>query len=111
MGWQPAKDLTTTFGAPLMYGKPACYMFRHIPTIVYVGGSTAGRPTGRIFQLRWENNAWQHKDLTFEAAGAPFASFYVRAYVAVGKQHVVYLDQSDESQVQELYADDSNITI
>jgi hypothetical protein len=106
MGWQPAKDLTTTVGAPLMWGKPECYVFAETPYIVYVG-STAGRPNGRIFQLRWENLAWQYKDLTSEA-GAPLAAFQVRAYLAVGKQHVVYLDQSAESEVLELYADDSN---
>jgi hypothetical protein len=113
MGWQPAKDLTTTFGAPLMFGKPACYVFDTTPTIVYVGFTAGVGPNGHIFQLRWENNAWQHKDLTHEA-GAPLAFFEVRAYVhnAGHTQHVVYLGLNDQgvldNQVHELYADNSN---
>jgi hypothetical protein len=111
MVWQPAKDLTTTFGAPLMFGKAACYVF-YAPTIVYVGFTAGVGPNGHIFQLRWENNAWHQKDLTHEA-GAPLAYFDVRAYVLGGDtQHVVYLGQNNQglldNQVHELYAYDSN---
>jgi hypothetical protein len=110
MGWQPAKDLTSTYGAPLMFGKPECYVF-YTPTIVYVGFTAGIAPNGHIIQLRWENNAWKHKDLTLET-GAPLASFEVRAYVhyASQTQHVVYLDRNEqgEHQVHELYADNSN---
>jgi hypothetical protein len=111
MGWQPPKDLTTTFGAPLIFGKPECYMFAQTPTIVYVGDAPGVAPKNRIFQLRWENNAWKHKNQSFDA-GAPVATFEVRAYVhyAGGTQNVVYLNlnEQNENQVHQLYADNSN---
>jgi hypothetical protein len=114
MGWQPPKDLTTTFGAPLAFGKPACYVYaQYTQNIVYVGFTPGIGPNGRVYQLRWENNAWHPKDLTAEA-GAPPAFFGVRAYVhhASGTQHVVYLGLNNQglldNQVHELYAGGGN---
>jgi hypothetical protein len=118
MGWQPPIDLTTKFGAPLMYGKPEYYVFfaENIvwgENLVYVGFTPGIGPNGRVFQLRRENNDWVPKELT-EEAGAPRAFFEVRAYVHYheGTQHVVYLGLDNQgvldNQVHELSADDSN---
>jgi hypothetical protein len=117
MGWQPARDLTTTFNAPLMFGKPACYVYaQYTQNIIYVGFTPGVGPNGLIHQLRWddENNpTWSHKELTSDAA-APKAFFEVRANVhyATGTQHVDYLGLNDQglldNQVHDLYADDSN---
>ena len=118
MGWQPARDLTTTFNAPLMFGKPACYVYaQYTQNIIYVGFTPGVGPNGLIHQLRWDENennpTWRHKELTSDA-GAPKAFFEVRANVhyATGTQHVDYLGLNDQSlldnQVHDLYADDSN---
>jgi hypothetical protein len=118
MGWQPPRDLTTEFGAPLAFGKPACYVFaQYTQNIIYVGFTPGVGPNGLIHQLRWDENennpTWRHKELTSDA-GAPKAFFEVRANVhyATGYQHVDYLGLNDQglldNQVHDLYADDSN---
>jgi hypothetical protein len=75
MGWQPPKDLTITFDAPLAFGKPACYVFaQYTQNIIYVGFTPGVGPNGLIHQLCWDENenspAWHHKELTSDA-GAP----------------------------------------
>ena len=114
MGWQPPIDLSTTFGAPLAFGKPACYVFaQYTENIIYLEFTPGVGPSGRIYQLRGDNNTWQAKELTAEA-GAPRAYFDVRANVhyATGTQHVVYLGRDNQglldNQVHDLYADGSN---
>ena len=112
MGWQPAIDLTANSDAPSMFGKPASYPF-YVQTIVYVGFTPGVGPNGHIFQLRWQNNEWHHKDLTDEAS-APLAYSGVTAYpyYTGDSQHVVYLGQDGQglfdNQVHELYAYQDN---
>ena len=117
MGWQ-WNDLSAKFGAPLMFGAPACYVYaQYKQNIVYVGFTPGVGPNGLIHQLRWDENennpSWHHKELTSDA-GAPLAYFNVRANVhyATGTQHVDYLGLDGQGlfdyQVHDLYADDSN---
>jgi hypothetical protein len=117
MGWQWI-DLTVKFGAPSMFGAPACYVFaQYKQNIIYVGFTPGVGPNGLVHQLRWDENtnnpSWQHKELTSDA-GAPRAYFDVRANVhyATGTQHVCYLGLNGQglldNRVHDLYADDSN---
>ena len=114
MGWQPPTNLTTKFNAPLMFGKPACYI-HYTQNIVYVGFTPGVGPNGRIHQLRLDNNIWHPKELTLSPGAAP-AFFEVRAYVhyapSPATQHEVYLGKDNQGllddQVHELYADDNN---
>jgi len=115
MGWKPANDLTTQWGAPLAVGNPACYVYAQYKQNIIYRGFTPGQGYSRIHQLQWENNAWHHNDLT-ATASAPLASGAgeVTAYVAyyTGTQHVVYLGTNNQglldNHIHEIYADDSN---